>query len=109
MLEGQRARLLSPMVPPLNRHRCMVFGYQMHGDNVGTLRVLLRKKTDDVMLWSLRGDQGDKWKEGRIILPGYNSDYQVTCHLHCSHSALPGVLCFIKFHYCMSLLLLGHH
>lgn len=77
MLEGQRARLLSPMVPPLNRHRCMVFGYQMHGDNVGTLRVLLRKKTDDVMLWSLRGDQGDKWKEGRIILPGYNSDYQV--------------------------------
>ncbi|XP_069790013.1 neuropilin-2-like isoform X2 [Narcine bancroftii] len=77
MLEGQRARLLSPVVPPINSHRCMVFWYQMRGASVGTLRVLLRKRTDDVMLWSLRGDQGDKWKEGKIILPGYNSDYQV--------------------------------
>eukprot|EP00061_Rhincodon_typus_P010641 g35099.t1 len=75
--EGQRARLLSPMVPPINSHRCMVFWYRMRGANVGTLRVLLRKKTNDVMLWSLRGDQGDKWKEGKIILPGYNVDYQV--------------------------------
>ncbi|XP_072434690.1 neuropilin-2-like isoform X2 [Chiloscyllium punctatum] len=77
MTEGQRARLLSPMVPPINSHRCMVFWYRMRGANVGTLRVLLRKKTNDVMLWSLRGDQGDKWKEGKIILPGYNVDYQV--------------------------------
>ncbi|XP_043549251.1 neuropilin-2-like isoform X2 [Chiloscyllium plagiosum] len=77
MAEGQRARLLSPMVPPINSHRCMVFWYRMRGANVGTLRVLLRKKTNDVMLWSLRGDQGDKWKEGKIILPGYNVDYQV--------------------------------
>ncbi|XP_078085041.1 neuropilin-2a isoform X1 [Mustelus asterias] len=77
MVEGQRARLLSPLVPPINSHRCMVFWYQMRGANVGTLRVLLRKRTNNVTLWSLRGDQGDKWKEGKIILPGYNVDYQV--------------------------------
>ncbi|XP_072902625.1 neuropilin-2-like isoform X1 [Hemitrygon akajei] len=77
LLEGQHARLLSPMVPPINSHRCMVFWYRMRGAGVGVLRVLLRKRPDDLMLWSLRGDQGDKWKEGRVILPGYNSDYQV--------------------------------
>ncbi|GCB85049.1 hypothetical protein scyTo_0025699, partial [Scyliorhinus torazame] len=77
VVEGQHARLLSPMVPPINSHRCMVFWYQMRGANVGTLRVLLRKRMNNVTLWSLRGDQGDKWKEGKIILPGYNVDYQV--------------------------------
>uniref|UniRef100_A0A4W3IEF9 Neuropilin 2a n=1 Tax=Callorhinchus milii TaxID=7868 RepID=A0A4W3IEF9_CALMI len=74
---GEHARLLSPIIPPMNSHRCMVFLYLMEGPNVGNLQVLLKKKSDDVMLWSLRGNQGDKWKEGKIILPGYSIDYQV--------------------------------
>lgn len=29
-------------------------------------------------LWIIREDQGDEWREGRILLPSYDMEYQVS-------------------------------
>ncbi|KAK7938820.1 hypothetical protein WMY93_002146 [Mugilogobius chulae] len=62
-------------------------GHSTHGsrldltqasDSPGSLRVLLRDTDqDEMLLWSLRGDQGALWREGRTVLPQSPKEYQV--------------------------------
>ncbi|XP_063067686.1 neuropilin-2-like isoform X3 [Engraulis encrasicolus] len=74
--EGQRARILSPVVPVDMGPRCLLFSYQLLGP--GALRVLLRDSSlEETVLWDLQGDQGPLWKEGRTILPRSPKELEV--------------------------------
>nr|XP_023695789.1 neuropilin-2-like isoform X1 [Paramormyrops kingsleyae] len=75
---GQRARLQSPEVGPERGPFCLLFSYQLQGEGVGSLRVLLRAADgDETQLWVLQGDQGHAWKQGRVTLPRSPRQYQV--------------------------------
>lgn len=41
------------------------------------LQVWREANQENKLLWIISEDQGDEWKEGRIILPSYDMDYQV--------------------------------
>uniref|UniRef100_A0A673CHW3 Neuropilin n=1 Tax=Sphaeramia orbicularis TaxID=375764 RepID=A0A673CHW3_9TELE len=74
----KRARLLSPEVGPEQGPLCLLFYYQLQGEAQGSLRVLLRDSDqEETLLWSLKGDQGPHWREGRTILPQSPKEYQV--------------------------------
>ncbi|XP_064825494.1 neuropilin-2a isoform X2 [Oncorhynchus masou masou] len=76
--EQQRARILSPMVGLDTGPLCLLFSYQLWGEAQGTLRILLRDAHhEETLLWSLHGDQGPVWKEGRTILPRSPKEFQV--------------------------------
>ncbi len=76
--EPQRARLMSPSVGPERRPVCLLFYYQLQGEGQDSLRVLLRDDDqEETLLWTLKGDQGPMWREGRTILPQSPKEYQV--------------------------------
>lgn len=59
----------------------MTFWYHMSGPHVGTLRIKLRYQTPeeyDQIVWVLSGDQGNDWKEGRVLLHKSVKHYQVS-------------------------------
>nr|XP_028606857.1 neuropilin-1 isoform X1 [Podarcis muralis]XP_028606858.1 neuropilin-1 isoform X1 [Podarcis muralis] len=78
--KGKVARLISPIINPQNSAVCMTFWYHMLGEQVGTLRIKLRYQTHreyDQVLWMLAGNQGNSWKEGRVLLHKSAKHYQV--------------------------------
>ncbi|XP_066483013.1 neuropilin-1 isoform X2 [Tiliqua scincoides] len=78
--KGKLARLISPIINPQNSAHCMTFWYHMSGPHVGTLRIKLRYQTPeeyDQIVWVLSGDQGNDWKEGRVLLHKSVKHYQV--------------------------------
>nr|XP_056713098.1 neuropilin-1 [Euleptes europaea] len=78
--KGKLARLISPIVNPQNSAHCMTFWYHMSGPHVGTLRIKLRYPSPDEydqVLLTLNGNQGNSWKEGRILLHKSVKHYQV--------------------------------
>ncbi|XP_048861849.1 neuropilin-2-like isoform X1 [Brienomyrus brachyistius] len=76
--EGRRARLVSPEVRPQQGELCLIFSYQLWGEGMGHLRVLLRDTNqEETLIWALKGDQGPVWKEGRTVLPHSPKEYQV--------------------------------
>lgn len=76
------ARLLSPVVCSPDSDLCMSFWYHMFGSHIGTLRIKQRKQTvdgkADILLWTVSGHQGNRWREGRVLLPRTNQPYQVS-------------------------------
>uniref|UniRef100_A0A8D0HQS9 Neuropilin n=1 Tax=Sphenodon punctatus TaxID=8508 RepID=A0A8D0HQS9_SPHPU len=75
--EGQHARLVSPRIYLPRSAVCMVFWYKASGGNGLMLQVLRKASQENKQLWIIRGDQGDEWREGRIILPSYEMEYQI--------------------------------
>ncbi|XP_051502933.1 MAM domain-containing glycosylphosphatidylinositol anchor protein 2-like [Myxocyprinus asiaticus] len=78
-LEGDKARLLTPSfnVAPKNPYGnvvsnptyCISFYYHMYGKHIGTLNVYLRQKSQsgqDASVWTLSGNQGDRWRQARV-------------------------------------------
>ncbi|KTF87949.1 hypothetical protein cypCar_00037127 [Cyprinus carpio] len=78
-LEGDKARLLTPSfnVAPKNPYGnvatnptyCFSFYYHMYGKHIGTLNVYLRQKSQtgqDTSVWTLSGNQGDRWRQARV-------------------------------------------
>lgn len=59
----------------------MSFWYHMFGSHIGMLRIKQRKQTvdgkADILLWTVSGHQGNRWREGRVLLPRSNKPYQV--------------------------------
>ncbi|XP_052001082.1 MAM domain-containing glycosylphosphatidylinositol anchor protein 2 isoform X2 [Xyrauchen texanus] len=77
--EGDKARLLTPSfsVAPKNPYGnvvtnptyCVSFYYHMYGKHIGTLNVYLRQKSQtgqDASVWTLSGNQGDRWRQARV-------------------------------------------
>uniref|UniRef100_A0ACB8G0Q2 NAP1- protein 2 n=1 Tax=Sphaerodactylus townsendi TaxID=933632 RepID=A0ACB8G0Q2_9SAUR len=55
----------------------MVFRYQLSGGSGTTLQVWREAIHESKPLWIVREDQGDEWKEGRIRLRSYDTEYQI--------------------------------
>lgn len=53
----------------------------MFGSHIGTLHIKQRKQTvdgpADILLWTVSGHQGSRWREGRVLVPQTNKPYQV--------------------------------
>ncbi|NXG06124.1 NRP2 protein, partial [Sakesphorus luctuosus] len=75
--EGQRARLISPTIYLPQSAVCMVFQYQAWGSNGVMLRVWREASQEHKVLWVITEDQGEEWREGRIILPSYDMEYRI--------------------------------
>ncbi|XP_072859051.2 neuropilin-1 isoform X1 [Pogona vitticeps] len=78
--KGKVARLISPIINPQNYALCMTFWYHMSGPHIGVLRIKLRYQTPkeyEQVLWMLSGNQGNRWKEGRVLLHKSVKHYQV--------------------------------
>lgn len=80
--ETEVARLISPVVSSPDSDLCVSFWYHMFGPHIGTLHIKQRKQTEkgpaDVLLWTVSGHQGNRWREGRVLVPRTNKPYQVT-------------------------------
>ncbi|XP_019734586.1 MAM domain-containing glycosylphosphatidylinositol anchor protein 2 isoform X2 [Hippocampus comes] len=79
-LEGDKARLLSPSFNTGSKSGaayCLAFYYHMYGKHIGALSVFLRQKgTSEVAVWSLSGNQGDRWRRAAINIHP-TADFQV--------------------------------
>ncbi|KAJ8010318.1 hypothetical protein DPEC_G00073800 [Dallia pectoralis] len=79
--ETEVARLVSPMVPVAQSDLCVSFWYHMFGSHIGTLHIKQRKETADgqadFLLWTVSGHQGNRWREGRVLVPHSSKPYQV--------------------------------
>ena len=49
----------------------------MYGDTVDTLNIYVRAGGIDTLIWSLQGDQGDKWLQGKAYLPTCASEFNI--------------------------------
>lgn len=56
----------------------MEFQYQAMGGHGVALQVVREASQESKLLWVIREDQGSEWKHGRIILPSYDMEYQVS-------------------------------
>ncbi|XP_030213126.1 MAM domain-containing glycosylphosphatidylinositol anchor protein 2 [Gadus morhua] len=70
-LEGDAARLVSPSFTTGGRAStyCLSFYYHMYGKHIGSLGVILRQKgqtVTDSSVWSLTGNQGDRWRQAKV-------------------------------------------
>ncbi|XP_030575161.1 MAM domain-containing glycosylphosphatidylinositol anchor protein 2 isoform X1 [Archocentrus centrarchus] len=78
-LEGDMARLLSPTFNMNSKSSsssvsnnptyCFAFYYHMYGKHIGALNIFLRQKgqsVTDTLVWSLTGNQGDRWRQGKV-------------------------------------------
>ena len=80
--ETEVARLVSPVVSSPDANLCVSFWYHMFGPRIGTLHVKQRKHTAsdglaDILLWTVSGHQGNRWREGRVLVPHSSKRYQV--------------------------------
>ncbi|XP_046874379.1 LOW QUALITY PROTEIN: MAM domain-containing glycosylphosphatidylinositol anchor protein 2 [Hypomesus transpacificus] len=78
-LEGDKARLVTPSFNVASKSPygtvtalpsyCFAFYYHMNGKHIGALNVYLRQKTQppsESSVWTLRGHQGDSWRQAKI-------------------------------------------
>nr|XP_029482555.1 neuropilin-1a isoform X1 [Oncorhynchus nerka] len=79
--ETEVARLVSPVVTVSQSDLCVSFWYHMFGSHIGTLHIKQRKETvdgmADILLWTVSGHQGNRWREGRVLVPHSSKPYQV--------------------------------
>ncbi|XP_014012963.2 LOW QUALITY PROTEIN: neuropilin-1a [Salmo salar] len=79
--ETEVARLVSPGVTVGQSDLCVSFWYHMFGSHIGTLHIKQRKETvdgmADILLWTVSGHQGNRWREGRVLVPHSSKPYQV--------------------------------
>uniref|UniRef100_A0A4W5NR20 Neuropilin n=1 Tax=Hucho hucho TaxID=62062 RepID=A0A4W5NR20_9TELE len=79
--ETEVARLVSPEFTVSHYDLCVSFWYHMFGSHIGTLHIKQRKETvdgmADILLWTVSGHQGNRWREGRVLVPHSSKPYQV--------------------------------
>lgn len=76
--EHKHTKLLSPVVGPEEGPLCLLFRYQLSGVAKGRLQVLIRNDNqEETLLWTMKTDHDNKWREGRTILPQSPKEYQV--------------------------------
>uniref|UniRef100_A0AAR2L0Z9 Neuropilin n=1 Tax=Pygocentrus nattereri TaxID=42514 RepID=A0AAR2L0Z9_PYGNA len=79
--ETEIARIVSPAVSSQDSDLCMSFWYHMFGSHIGTLHIKQRRErgqdVTDVLLWTVSGHQGNRWREGRVLIPHSSKPYQV--------------------------------
>nr|XP_045230048.1 apical endosomal glycoprotein isoform X6 [Macaca fascicularis] len=77
---GHSAHLLSRPQVPAAPTECLSFWYYLHGPQIGTLRLAMRREGEETHLWSRSGTQGNRWHEAWATLshqPGSRAQYQL--------------------------------
>ena len=64
---GDKARLLSDEIEP-SETVCIQFWYHMYGSDIGNLSIYLKTNQSETLVWSLSGDQGNRWRFGQTAL-----------------------------------------
>ncbi|KAM9322849.1 neuropilin-1a-like [Pholidichthys leucotaenia] len=76
--EEKVARLASLPITSPDSDLCMSFWYHMFGEHAGALHIKHRRETEEgQILWTISGHQGNRWREGRVLLPHSSFSYQV--------------------------------
>nr|XP_012639993.1 apical endosomal glycoprotein isoform X3 [Microcebus murinus] len=77
---GYGAHLLCRPQVPAAPVECLSFWYQLHGPQIGTLRLAMRREGEDMLLWSRSGTHGNRWQEAWATLhhqPSSRTRYQL--------------------------------
>ncbi|XP_030674255.1 apical endosomal glycoprotein [Nomascus leucogenys] len=77
---GHSAHLFSRPQVPAAPTECLSFWYHLHGPQIGTLRLAMRREGEEIHLWSRSGTQGNRWHEAWATLshqPGSRAQYQL--------------------------------
>lgn len=58
---------------------CLTFWFNMYGTDIGTLNVRIspQNSSNTFVIWTVSGDQGDKWIQGTVPLPTESTTYVV--------------------------------
>lgn len=81
---GDLARLYSPTINGASP-MCIQFWYHMYGPHINALKVYFsQNSTLGTAVWTRSGNQGNKWIQGAVQIPGGSASAQVT-----NVSALP--------------------
>ena len=76
--EEKVARLVSLPITTPDASLCVSFWYHMLGEHAGSLHITHRREGEEEhILWMISGHQGNRWREGRVLLPRSNLSYQV--------------------------------
>uniref|UniRef100_A0A3Q1G103 Neuropilin n=1 Tax=Acanthochromis polyacanthus TaxID=80966 RepID=A0A3Q1G103_9TELE len=76
--EEKAARLDSLPISSPDADLCMSFWYHMFGEHAGALHIKQRREAEEgQILWTISGHQGNRWREGRVLLPHSSLSYQV--------------------------------
>lgn len=98
---GDRADLyslkLDPTVP-----RCINFWFNMHGTNLGTLRVMVvpaNNTNSSTTIWELSGqDQGTAWVNGQVAFSSKVPFYvRISCYWHYCHTKFEILISYTNF------------
>ncbi|XP_060074471.1 MAM and LDL-receptor class A domain-containing protein 2-like isoform X2 [Ylistrum balloti] len=85
-IEGDVARLLSPVYPASKSGRCFRFWYHMKGpdgeNHVGSLTVSIRlfdelQAAEDHVLFTVKENQGPDWNVGRVFVYKTNAPFRI--------------------------------
>ncbi|CAH1795585.1 unnamed protein product, partial [Owenia fusiformis] len=80
VLEGQRARIMGPLMPSIDAlsNYCFEFFYHMYGSSVGTLRVVFLGLTGkpETTIWEVTGNQGNVWYKAQIPITDTKTEFQ---------------------------------
>ena len=79
--QGDKARLYSERFTPTSLvGSCIKFWYHMYGNAIGTLNVLVKTgagNSSEDIVWTLSGNQQNKWNFGQTSVSSDKSAYQV--------------------------------
>lgn len=75
--QGDKCWLVGPRFPA-TKTTCFQFWYSMSGRGIGSLNVIVKYPDAGTnnTVWSLSGDQGDKWLQGQVPIIA-STTYQV--------------------------------
>ncbi|XP_067342984.1 MAM and LDL-receptor class A domain-containing protein 1 isoform X2 [Channa argus] len=73
---GHITDLYTPVISSTGPQCTLVFWYHMVGFTVGSLQVLLKYRNVTHDVWSQAGNQGNKWRQGKVFL-GLSHNFQV--------------------------------
>lgn len=77
--EEKVASLASLPITAPDSDLCMSFWYFMSGEQAGVLHIKQRKEAEvGLILRTVSGHQGRRWREGRVLLPHSSVSYQVS-------------------------------
>ncbi|XP_039080549.1 apical endosomal glycoprotein [Hyaena hyaena] len=78
---GPSAHLLTQPQVPTAPQECVSFWYHLHGPQIGTLRLAMRREGEaETLLWSRTGTHGNRWQEAWATLHhqlGSGAKYQL--------------------------------
>ncbi|XP_032117660.1 apical endosomal glycoprotein isoform X6 [Sapajus apella] len=80
LARGHSAHLLSRPQVPAAPTECLSFWYHLHGPQIGTLRLAMRREGEDTHLWSRSGTHGNRWHQAWATLshqPGSRAPYEL--------------------------------